>query len=120
MSILDLSLHMEVYNSARAWVRRTGLTDEGRLNRALGILKKPGALDRAVLEYGTTVGQCSCPDQEIRGLICKHRLALMMWARVQEGKSDFLGVDLPTEYEVSEEARARAELKADPEVDIAF
>ena len=98
MSVLDMSLQMEVFNSARAWVRRTRLSDEGRLNRALGILKRPGALDRAVFEYLTTVRSCLCMDAEKQELVCKHRLALAMWIRVQEGKSDFLGVELPTEF----------------------
>jgi hypothetical protein len=96
MSNLNMSLHFEIYNSALAWARRTGLTDVGRVNRALGILKKPGALDRAVVEYSTTRNTCACPD--MRGLICKHRLAMMMWTRVQEGKSEFLGVDLPLDF----------------------
>ncbi|MGH9158159.1 MAG: hypothetical protein ACRD1K_20510 [Acidimicrobiales bacterium] len=96
MSNLDMSLQMQVYNSALAWAKRTGLSDPGRVNRAFGILKRPGALDRAVTEYSATRTECECPDR--RGLICKHRLAMMMWTRVQEGKSDFLGVELPTEY----------------------
>jgi len=100
MSNLDMSLHFSVYNSALAWARRTGLTDAGRVRRALGILKRPGALDRALELYSTTRTSCECPDG--RGLVCKHRLALQMWTRVQEGKSEFLGIDLPTEFRPAE------------------
>jgi hypothetical protein len=93
MSNLDMSLQMQVYNSALAWARRTGLTDDGRVNRALGILKKPGALERAETEYGATVDGCDCPDSQFNGVVCKHRIAVMMQVRVDEGKSEFFGDD---------------------------
>lgn len=89
MSNLDMSLQMEVYNRALAWARRTGLSDDGRVNRALGILKTSGAIERAEAEYAATVDHCECPDAQYNGVVCKHRIALMMKARVDEGKAEW-------------------------------
>ena len=36
MSNLEMSLEMSVYNRAKKWSKASGLTDVGRVNRALG------------------------------------------------------------------------------------
>ena len=95
---MNVSATMTVYNHARTWARRSGLTDEGRVNRALGILKKSGELERAVVKYGATVDECLCPSNEHSDLICKHRVAVMMYIRHQRILNDELGLDLPEEF----------------------
>ncbi len=97
---MNMSATMTVYNLAKAWARRSGLTDEGRVNRALGILKKQDALERAIMKYGATVDHCDCPDsQSGRGQVCKHRVAVMMFKRHQRIMNDELGLDLSEDFE---------------------
>lgn len=95
---MNMSATMTVYNLAKTWARRSGLTDEGRVNRALGILKKDGALERAIVKYEATVDYCECPDAANQGLICKHRVAVMMFKRHQCIMNDELGLDLSEDF----------------------
>jgi hypothetical protein len=84
MSNLQMSVEMSVYNHARTWVRRSGMSDDGRVNRALSIVKTKGALDQAIAKYDTTANSCECPDNLHSGNICKHRLAVMMTIKADE------------------------------------
>ena len=102
---MNMSATMTVYNRAKAWARSSGLTDEGRVNRALGILKAEGALERAVVKYGATTSECFCPDNQHSGNVCKHRIALMLYVRHQQILNDEFGLDLDEEF-MPEESNA--------------
>ena len=54
-------------------LRYLGLIERRRLNRALGM-----ALRQIIRPYTTTLYTCDCPDSQYRGLVCKHRAALML------------------------------------------
>ena len=70
-----------VYNKARAAARQ-GKLDEGRVNRALGILQSNTGADR-ISKYQATGRGCSCPDSQ-HGHTCKHRIALWIAKRAGE------------------------------------
>lgn len=101
---MNMSATMTVFNLARTWARRSGLTDEGRVNRALGILKKEGALERATMKYDALVDRCNCPDAANQPLICKHRIALLMFKKHQRIMNDELGLDLSEDFEFTDDA----------------
>ena len=90
MSNLDMSVEMSVYNKARRWAKASHLTDGGRVDRAFGLVKKDGAINDAIEKYGATAGDCHCPDNTYSGQVCKHRVAIMMTTRIQEGIDDWL------------------------------
>ena len=90
MSNLDESALFSAYNEAKKWARRSGLTDEGRVNRAFGIVRS-GKLEEKIAEYATTKTACHCPDR--RGLICKHRMAILIQLKANEIIWDFNGGD---------------------------
>ncbi len=90
MSNLVMSLEMSVFNKAQKWAKASGLTDAARVNRALGLVKKEGALDEAVEKYGSSADECGCPDNEFSGNVCKHRIAVMMAERIREGVDEWL------------------------------
>ena len=95
---MNMSATMTVYNLAKTWARRSGLTDEGRVNRALGILKKEGALERAVEKYGATTDHCGCPDAANQPLICKHVVALLLFKKHQRMMNDEFDLDLEEDF----------------------
>lgn len=68
------------YNVMRAAARR-GFIDEGRLNRALGIVLSKSELNH-IVRYHTTPESCECPDFRYRvrrkGGNCKGQLALAL------------------------------------------
>jgi hypothetical protein len=73
---MDKSQIFTQYNKARKAVS-DGILERGRVNRALGI-----AQSKSERKYETTVGHCTCPDSTYRpGVVCKHRIALMMEIR---------------------------------------
>ena len=90
MSNLDESALFSAYNAAKKWARKTGLTDEGRIDRALGIIRS-GALEEKIAEYSTTKTNCYCLDK--RGLICKHVMAVLIQLKANEIIWDFNGGD---------------------------
>lgn len=92
MSNLEMSLEMSVYNRAKKWAKASGLTDVARVNRALGLIKKDGALAEAVENYGSSADGCGCPDNEFSGNVCKHIIALQMKIRIEEGKNEFFSL----------------------------
>ncbi len=96
---MNMSATMSAYNAAKAWARRSGLTDEGRVNRALGILKKKDALERAIVKYGATVDECLCPSNQHSDLICKHRVAVMMFKKHQRIMNDEFDLGLSESFE---------------------
>lgn len=97
---MNMSATFSAFNLARNWARRSGLTDEGRVNRALGILKKKGAFERAIVKYNATVDHCDCYDsQSGRSFICKHRIAVMMFKKHQRLMNADLGLELSEEFE---------------------
>lgn len=68
------------YNKANGAVKN-GKLEQGRVNRALGIVQTK-AED---IRYTTTIGTCTCPDSIYRPTqTCKHRVALMIDQRVLE------------------------------------
>jgi hypothetical protein len=76
----DPSDLMAAYNKAKHVAKTTDRLDEGRVDRAWGMLMK-GNLESKTLEYGTTIEECQCPDSTIRGMVCKHSIGLMIVAR---------------------------------------
>ncbi len=91
MSNLVMSLEMSVFNRALKWAKASGLTDVARVNRALGLVKKEGALAEAIEKYGTTLDLCECKDAEFGPFeFCKHRVAVMMDSRIQDGVDEWL------------------------------
>jgi len=67
------------YNKARA-AAKAGKLERRRLNRALGLAMRKAY----VPTYHTTLRGCSCRDAEIHpGVICKHRLSLMLKKRAE-------------------------------------
>ena len=101
---MNMSATMTVFNLARTWARRSGLTDEGRVNRALGILKREGALERAIVKYGATVDECLCPSNQHSDLVCKHRVAVMMFKKHQRIMNDEFGLDLSEDFGFAEDS----------------
>lgn len=67
-----------VYNFARH-AARLGKLDQGRVNRALGLV-----LSGERRPYLTSVAGCTCPDS--RNHVCKHRIAKMIEYRIQEAR----------------------------------
>ena len=65
------------YNKVRAFAKRTGIFDEGRVNRAWGILMSCKLNDK-VEQYGSTMKTCDCPDSQIRMVYCKHSIGLVI------------------------------------------
>jgi vancomycin permeability regulator SanA len=74
---------MTVYNKARAAARK-GLLDEGRVNRALGLLMSGTNGNRP---YNTTTKTCDCPDHIKTGKACKHMIKMMMQVRISQAKA---------------------------------
>jgi hypothetical protein len=79
----DQSDLMKAYNKAKVVAKTTDRLDEGRVDRAWGLLMK-GNLESKAIEYGTTIGECQCPDSSIRGMVCKHSIGLMIVARAND------------------------------------
>lgn len=79
----NLSALMSAYNYAKTWARRTGLTTEDRVDRALGYMMSGEAPEKWI-EYRTHVRKhnrdwvCGCRDHYYRGSICKHILSKMI------------------------------------------
>ncbi len=96
---MNMSATMSAYNAAMTWARRSGLTDEGRVNRALGILKAKGALERAIVKYDATVDECLCPSNAHSDLICKHRVAVMMFKKHQRIMNEEFDLGLSESFE---------------------
>lgn len=113
---MNMSATMTVFNLARTWARRSGLTDEGRVNRALGVLHKQGALERAIVKYGATVDYCQCPDASHQELVCKHRVAVMMFKRHQRILNDELGLDLSEDFVPTGDYEPELDPNESPEV----
>ena len=73
----NLSARLAAFNHTRAFARRTGILDEARTNRALGILMG-GRLLSKVCQYDTSLWTCTCADSRFRKRWCKHLAALLM------------------------------------------
>lgn len=89
----NMSALFSAFNYGRAWARKSGLTDEGRVNRSLSYLMS-GDAQEAWKKYSTTLKNCKCPDHtgyvideesgEVKASwtpkypICKHIFALMI------------------------------------------
>ena len=66
------------YNKARQ------ATEPGRANRALGLLMSPDKFGEKIPQYSTTYYGSTCPDSEIRNMLCKHRIAFVInWRAIQ-------------------------------------
>lgn len=72
-------LIFQQYNRAK----QVKLFEQGRVNRALGIVLSSQYVD-TIQKYGTTVSRCNCPDAMYRDVFCKHRIAFMINYRVWE------------------------------------
>lgn len=66
------------YNRVRA------TAEPGRCNRALGLLMSPKRFRAKVAEYGTTYNGCGCPDAQVRHMLCKHRIAMVIAQRATQ------------------------------------
>ncbi|MHA2086189.1 MAG: hypothetical protein ACXABD_20795 [Candidatus Thorarchaeota archaeon] len=81
----------------RQYNRARHACEVGRANRALGLLMNVEKFKAKIKEYDTTYYGCSCPDTEIRNMLCKHRIAFVInWRAIQhvaelieEGKVEF-------------------------------
>lgn len=73
---------MAVYNKARAAARmgKCGL-ENGRVNRAFGIMMRSGGTSKINPDYESSIDFCKCPDAK-KGNICKHRIAHMIEFRL--------------------------------------
>ncbi len=70
---MNRSALFAAYNAAKA-LAAAGQLDQARLNRALGIAQRKQEAER----YVTTAYACSCPDNRIRHVLCKHSIALVL------------------------------------------
>lgn len=57
-------------------IKKSGLAESGRLNRALGIAQRE--VQEHIAKYRTTPHSCRCPDYFYRGQPCKGILALAL------------------------------------------
>lgn len=83
---MNKSLLFSSYNQIRAeartdrWAGMAG--DQGRTNRALGLIQS--GEERP---YVTTADSCTCPDHTYRGVVCKHMTAVRITQRMQEARA---------------------------------
>ncbi|MBA7528375.1 hypothetical protein ES705_20558 [subsurface metagenome] len=79
---VSLSSLMSAYNDARWYARKTGMMEEGRVNRAWGYIMA-GKVREKQEQYRSTLTACDCRDKEIRQMWCKHNIMLQIVAKAK-------------------------------------
>jgi hypothetical protein len=68
----------------RQYNRARSVCEQGRCNRALGLLMHKSLFRDKIAQYSTTYNGCECPDSQVRHMLCKHRIAFVInWRAVQ-------------------------------------
>ena len=88
------------YNRAR----NSGVLDEKRVNRALGIALSKTFTEK-MKQYGTTKTTCYCPDSEHRAHWCKHKIAFWINWYVWMDYQDILTKEMFYEHKSIEDRR---------------
>lgn len=73
----DRSYLMSAYNFARAYGKKSGQWDAGRVNRAWGYLMDQRLWEKSE-EYASSASECECYDARISFNTCKHMIAHMI------------------------------------------